>query len=72
MLSANEAIFNEASVPYQEALVKSGYTFKLKYEPPVQNVVKAKRRRNILWFNPSFSETVQTNFDKQFFIILAK
>ena len=49
MLSANEAIFNEASVAYQGALVKSGYTFKLKYVPPVQNKAKAKRRRNILY-----------------------
>ena len=52
--------------------MKSGYTFNLEYEPPAQNVAKAKRRRNILWFNPPFSETVKTNIGKQFFLILAE
>ena len=33
-LRVDEAVFNEAAVPYQEAMYKSGYTYKLEFKPP--------------------------------------
>ena len=33
-ISANEEVFNKAAPPYQQALDKSGFKHKLKFEPP--------------------------------------
>ena len=33
---------------------------------------KKKRKRNIIWFNPPFSENVATNIGKEFFSLLSK
>ena len=53
-ISSSEEIFNAAAPPYQEAIRKSGYDYKLQYEPnPLrQPADKKKRKRKILWFNP--------------------
>ena len=72
MLSANENIFNEAAVPYQEALDKSGYVFKLTYNPPPAPKQNKNRKRNILWYNPPHSKIIKTNIGKKFFEILDK
>ena len=34
--------------------------------------VPRKRKRNILWFNPPFSSSVQTNIGKRFFALICK
>ena len=39
-ISSNKEVFDKASKPYQEALRKSGYDFKLEYEPPSQSSKK--------------------------------
>ena len=39
-ISANEDVFNQACPIYQDALDKSGYDFKLKFNPPSQNEKK--------------------------------
>ena len=73
-LSSNEAIFNEAKPPYQDALRKSGYNYNLKYNPQ-SNVNKnksRKRARNVTWFNPPYSENVATNIGRKFFSLLDK
>ena len=70
LLSANEGIFNQASVQYQEALIKSGYDYDLKFQPQTDNNNKRKRRRNILLYNSPYSEAVKTNLGKRFFAIL--
>ena len=51
-ISANEDVFNQACPIYQDALDKSGYDFKLKFNPPRQNENK---------FNPPFSKNGQSN-----------
>ena len=72
-ISANEEIFNEAAVPYQEALQKSGYTHKLEFKPPNFDKQKKKcRKREVLWFNPPFSINVKTNVGKEFLTLLDK
>ena len=61
-INANEEVFMQASTIYQEALKKSGYDYKLNFNPPVENQTKkSKRKRNILWFHPPYSQHVQTN-----------
>ena len=73
-ISANEEIFQRAAPPYQEALNKSGYSYKLHFSPPplVPDLpTKRNRKRNITWFNPPFSKNVKTNIGKKFFDILS-
>ena len=73
-ISSNEKVFNEASPPYQDTLHKSGYDFKLKYNPP-NNLDKKnnrKRTRNVTWFNPPYSDNITTNIGKTFFKLLDK
>ena len=52
---------------YQEAQDKSGYDFKLKFEPITRNKKrKNNRSREITWFNPPFSQNVSTNVGAMF------
>ena len=72
-LSANESIINQAVPPYQEALQKSGYDYKLKFEAsPNQSPPKKKRqrRRQVTWFNPPFSHNVKTPIGSKFLRLL--
>ena len=73
-ISANEDIFSKAIPQYQEALQKSGYTYKLHYSPtPLHDQSKNRsRKRNVLWYNPPFSKNVSTNIGKKFLSILDK
>ena len=66
LISSNQEIFEAACAPYQTALEKSGYSFKLKYDPPTQNGPKNARKRNITYFNPPYSRNVKTNIGKIF------
>ena len=71
-ISSNKKIFDEASPPYQEALQKSGYNYKLKHEPLNKQGSNSnrKRTRNVTWFNPPYSENVATNIGRKFFHLL--
>ena len=52
-ISYDEDVFKEAAPPYQEALLKSGYSYHLKYQQaPQRKPDRRSRRRNIIWFNP--------------------
>ena len=56
-ISSNEKNFQKAIPPYQDALKKSGYNYKLEYKPTPtdnnnqNNNQKNKIKRNITWFN---------------------
>ena len=64
-ISANKTVFEAAVGPYQEALRRSGYTETIEYDPPTGFSTKKKTRsRHITWFNPPFSNNVQTNVGK--------
>ena len=65
-ISSNKQVFDQASPPYQEALKKSGYNFKLNFEPPSPSQKSKNRKRNITYFNPPFSKNVQTKIGDQF------
>ena len=66
-ISSNEEIFNKATPIFQQALEKSGHSYKLKFNPPKQTKVPTRnRKRKIIWFNPPYSLAVKTNIGKEF------
>ena len=65
-ISSDAGVFDEAAKPYQEALGKSGYTFKLQFKPPQTSLPKRNRSRNIIWFNPPYNRNVKSNIGRQF------
>ena len=73
-ISSNEEMFWSAAPLYQEALNKSGYNYKLKYEPPLDTSEKKKRSRKriITWFNPPFASNVRTNIGAKFLRLIDK
>ena len=52
-ISSNEEVFNESVKVHQEALEKSGYDYKLNFEPILfEEGGNKNRSRNITYFNP--------------------
>ena len=71
-LSSSEEVFNETIEPYQEALDKAGYGYKLRFAPKTQGQQKVRRNRKIIWYTPPYSRNVATNIGKEFFQLLDK
>ena len=74
-LSSTKEIFDSEKSFFQKALEKSGYKEKIKYfdeKSSLDSKKKRRRCRKILWFNPPFSETVQTNIGKKFLSLIDK
>ena len=73
-ISCDEATFNEAAPEYQEALRKSGYDYRLQFNPPAPSAGRQQRtrRRNVIWFNPPYNKNVKTNVGKEFFKLIDK
>ena len=70
-ISSDEREFNNAAPPYQAALEKSGYEYKLHFAPKDRrNKRRRKRTRNITWFNPPFDARVKTNLGREFLKIV--
>ena len=70
-LSCNEEEFLKALPPYKEALQKSGYNEEMPYTQPSRNN-KRQRRRNVIWFNPPYDQSVTTNVANQFLKLVDK
>ena len=74
--SSNKEIFDKAAPIFQEAITKSGYNYKLKYNPPSENTQpkrkKKCRKRNVLWFNPPYNSSVKTNVGQEFLKLVEK
>ena len=73
-LSSSEEIFNDSVTPYHNALDKSGYKHKLKYQARWINTTndKKQRERNIIWFNPPHNKNVKTNIRLIFLNVIKK
>jgi hypothetical protein len=67
-LSSSEEIFNQSKRYYQDALTRSGHTHELAYNPTVAG--RRQRKRKIIWFNPPFSKTVETNVGRKFLLLI--
>ena len=64
-------IFNTVKVEYENALENSRYhSIKLNYTQTRENKPKHNRSRNIIWFNPPYSQNVITNVAKHFLNLL--
>ena len=71
--SANEQIFSESAEIYENALKKSGYNVKLKYNPTAQKANNNKNhKRKIIWFNPPFNKNVKTKIGHHFLNLIDK
>ena len=69
-LSCNAVEFIKCKPLYEEALARSGYSYKMEY---VQSAPSRKNRpRNIIWFNPPYNALVKTDVGKQFIALLSK
>ena len=69
-ISCNEEEFNKIKNNYEEALHKSGFKNKLKFQ-----TIKPKkkiRKRKIIYFNPPYNENVNFNLGKQFISLIDK
>ena len=72
-LSSSEKEFKESVDAYQEALNKGGYNHILKYSATPQSQTKStNRKRKIIWFNPPYSQSVETNIGKYFLNLIDK
>ena len=73
--SSKEENFLKIKDEYELIMKKCGYNDKLKYEDSVQkpkNNSKHKRKRNIIWYNPPFSNSVKTNIGRKFINLVKK
>ena len=71
-ISSGKEIFNEAIPPYQKALEKSGYDFKLTFNPEQTTRKKKNRKKNTAWYSPPWDSNVKTNLGKKFLGIIDK
>ena len=73
-LSSDEQTFSSVSQIYQEALIKSGYDYKLTFKPTKQSKKRnsRSRKREIVWFNPPYSTSVKTNVGAKFLQLVDK
>ena len=72
-ISFNSEEFEKAKPAFQDALRKSGHTTSLSYKPTQQQRNPKKgRSRNVVWFNPPFSQHVRTNIGKEFLRLINK
>ena len=65
-LSSDKQVFDDAVQAYQNALGHSNFSHKLEYMPQDTRKQRRNRQRNIIWFNPPFSENVKTNIARSF------
>ena len=71
--SSNVEIFHASKIDYETALKNSGYkNVDCKYNLVCKNNNKRSRQRNMIWFNPPFSQVVSTIIAKRFLDLLDK
>ena len=71
-LSSNLSSFNSEKDIYQEALNKSKYTHRLKYEERPEEKKKRNRKRKTIYYQPPFCNTVKTKIGKLFLNLIRK
>ena len=72
-ISSSKQEFDKSSQEYNKALKESGFNSHITYIKPEENDKKKRNRaRNIIWFNPPFSENVETNIGKTFLRLIKK
>ena len=73
--SSKEENFLKIKDEYETIMKKCGYDNKLKFEKHEQQPKtnqKHKRKRNVIWYNPPFSNSVKTNIGRKFINLVKK
>ena len=70
-ISCSEQQFRKATNIYDEALDKSGFNHKLKFNSR-QETKQKTRKQNIIWFNPPYSDHVASSIGRSFLKLLDK
>ena len=67
-ISSDKDCFDKAKDPYQDTLNKSGYKYNLSFKTSTPDTSRKNKnlQRNILWFNPPYSQNVETKVGKCF------
>ena len=71
-LSSSREMFETEQTIYNDALHRAGYKTKLVYQNKTNRETGRKRHRNILWFNPPYSQSVKTNIGSKFLFLIDK
>merc|ERR1712240_404487 len=73
--SSKEEHFLKIKDEYETIMKKCGYDNKLKFEKPEQQPNSNqtnRRKRNVIWYNPPFSNSVKTNIGRKFINLVKK
>ena len=71
-LSSNSTAFNSEKDLYQEALTKSKYEHKLNYEDESKQTKKRNRKRNVIYYQPPFCNSVKTKLGRLFLNLIRR
>lgn len=73
-ISSSQEIFNQAKPFYETCLRASGYkNCSLVYQKEVDNKGRKRTRaRNIIWYNPPWNASVETDIGKKFFELMER
>ena len=72
LLSSDEQTFKESTPIYQNALRHSNFDHEFMYTQDASQRTRRNRQRNIIWFNPPFSKSVNTNIGREFLSLIDK
>ena len=74
--SSSEAIFDDAAPYYNDRLREAGYPEEIQYTDEIRNTQdrtrSRNRKRNVIWFNPPFCKSVETNVGRTFLRLVDK
>ena len=71
-ISSNRKIFEDSAQYYNDALKNSGHNDKIIYTEKEGRNNRRNRSRNIIWYNPPFSQNVKSNIAKTFLQLVDK
>ena len=73
LLPSDEQTFKESTPNiYQNALRHSNFDHEFTYTQDARQRTRRNRQRNIIWFNPPFSKSVNTNIGREFLSLIDK
>jgi hypothetical protein len=72
LLSSHEQTFKESTPIYQNAFRHSNFDHEFTYTHDASQRTRRNRQRNISWFNPPFSKSVNTNIGREFLSLIDK
>lgn len=71
-ISSDSRIFYSSITPYQDALKDSGYNEKLEYASNNRAPNATRRKRNVTWYNPPYSQNITANIGQKFLRLVSQ